>query len=111
MTDLIILLLVLVLVFALGALWGAWHTTNTVIQRMVDDPNEFKRILAQIDRIQTVPENQSMTQLVRAEWHDDLCYLYDTEDHFLAQGTTLTQALELAQKRYPQQAFRLNSQD
>lgn len=109
MTDLFITILVLVLVFALGALWGAWHTTNTVIQRMVDDPDEFKQILAQIDRIKLDPVSSSSTQLVRVEWHDDHCYLYDTDDHFLAQGTTEAQALELAQKRYPQQAFRLNS--
>ena len=103
------IILALVVGFILGALWGAWTSTHNIVDHISQDPHRFRKLLDEIEQIHL--DQPKVTHRVRAEWHDDHCYLYDNQDQFLAQGITLTQALELANKRYPDQEFRLNEHE
>lgn len=97
---------------AIGFFWGVWRATQSFIERIIERPEEIKDLMS---RVQAAAENEpeskdSELQEYRTEWHDNVCYLYDHKDNFLAQGSSITEAMERAEKRFPKMklVFRLN---
>lgn len=97
---------------AIGFLWGVWRATQSFIERIIERPEEIRELMDRVN--QTVKEDtatsQPQEQEYRTEWHNNVCYLYDSKDNFLAQGSTIVEAMDRAEKRFPgmKLAFRLN---
>ena len=97
---------------AIGFLWGIWRATQSFIQRIIEQPEEIKDIMARVERIsKQEPEDSSTTieskHSVEAEFHQGVCYLYDHKGKFLAQGNTALDAIAAAEKRFPGMKFTL----
>ncbi len=96
---------------AIGFMWGVWRATQSFIERIINEPEEFKELLAKIDSaVKDEPKKESIEQDYRTEWHQGVCYLYDSKDNFMAQGSSITEAMHNAEKRFPglKLNFRLN---
>jgi len=97
---------------AIGFLWGVWRATQSFIQRIIDHPEEIKEIMRKVsDSVQhDTEEPKTLEQEYRTEWHENVCYLYDHKDNFLAQGNSVTEAMERAEQRFPglKLNFRIN---
>jgi hypothetical protein len=104
------LLVGIIVGFAIGAFWGIWHATSSMFDRMAANPQEFKTLIEKIQQLQSNTEQTGDPKRspIRIEWHSEVCYLYDSNDRFLAQGSSVTEALALANKRFPKRDFRLN---
>ena len=102
---------------AIGFLWGVWRATQSFIERIIERPDDIREIMAKVEQIQRDDEEQATTdqelQPVRAEFINNVCYLYDANDQFLAQGDSATAAIQAAKKRFPDMTFaiRLNDTD
>jgi hypothetical protein len=108
----------------IGFLWGVWRATQGFIERIMNEPEEIKDLMSRMEKINRDAEQElsllekESKQLnqennnnhVRAEFHQGVCYLYDHNDNFLAQGSTAIDAIAEAKKRFPEMAFsfRLN---
>lgn len=97
---------------AIGFFWGVWRATQGFIQRIIENPDEIRELMDKVDRTvkEEVSKKQSKEEVYRTEWHNDVCYLYDSKDNFLAQGSSITEAMDRAEKRFPglKLTFRLN---
>lgn len=100
---------------AIGFLWGVWRATQSFIERIIERPEEIREIMDRVNRAvqQEQTENTEQEQLNEAyttEWHDDVCYLYDSRGNFMAQGSTVIEAMSKAEQRFPGMKldFRLN---
>lgn len=93
----------LLLGIALGFIWGVWRATQGFIQRIVENPDDIRELMDRVDRTvkEEVIKKQPKEEEYRTEWHDDVCYLYDSKDNFLAQGSSVNEAMERAEKRFP----------
>jgi hypothetical protein len=97
---------------AIGFIWGIWRATQSFIERIMERPEEIRELMTKVEQIHR-DADQEIEQLqqtetsneIRAEFHQGVCYLYDHNDQFLAQGETVTQALTAAEKRYPDMKF------
>jgi len=101
---------------ALGFLWGIWRATQSFIQRIIEQPEEIREIMSRVERIskEEEPEIQSpkiKSNEVRVEFHQGVCYLYDHNDKFLAQGATAVDAIRSAEQRFPGMTFSLRLND
>ncbi len=94
-----------------GFIWGVWKSTQSFIERIIERPEEIREIMDRVKKIndesqtETKEEVQSSTNNVRAEFHQGVCYLYDHNDKFLAQGATPSDAIDAAKKRFPDMKF------
>ena len=101
----------------IGFLWGVWRATQSMIERMVHSPEEIKDLMEKIDRTVREEHNQSQSatsdQEYRTEWHQGVCYLYDHNDNFMAQGSDIIEAMKNAEQRFPglKLNFRINDPD
>jgi len=87
---------------AIGFLWGVWRATQSFIQRIVEQPEEIRELMERVNRtVQEEVKTPRREQEYRTEWHDNVCYLYDNKDNFLAQGNSVTEAMERAEQRFP----------
>lgn len=102
---------------SIGFIWGIWRATQTFIERIMERPEEIRELLAQVERAHVEVRAEMaeeararVTEEVRAEFHNDHCYLYDHNDQFLAQGPTVNDAIQAAERRFPDMkfSFRLN---
>lgn len=84
---------------AIGFLWGVWRATQSFIQRIIEQPEEIRELMTRVN--QTVKEETVQESTYRTEWHDNVCYLYDNKDNFLAQGNSVIEAMERAEQRFP----------
>ena len=79
--------------------WGRWVQWRLTIQRMASDPKRFADILGRLDAIQQADAlGDQITRIeLRAEWHNDICYLYrkDTNE-FVGQGQDVDSAIQNA---------------
>lgn len=86
-----------------GFIWGVWRTTQSVIERIMERPEEIRDIIQRVEAMRDQgPDRSAEVQEFKTEWHDDVCYLYDHDDRFLAQGSSVTEAIERAQRRFPE---------
>lgn len=100
-----------------GFIWGVWRATQSFIERIIERPEEIQEIMNRVKtasqevRTEMAQESGELpSNEIKAEFHDGVCYLYDHNDKFLAQGPTVTDAIDLAKKRFPGMKFnyRLN---
>jgi MFS superfamily sulfate permease-like transporter len=101
---------------AIGFFWGIWRATQSFIERIVNEPEEIRELMNRVNKSvkeETDKLKESTEQDYRTEWHDGQCYLYDSKDNFLAQGETIIEAMDRAEKRFPELKlnFRLNTSD
>lgn len=105
----------LILGITIGFIWGVWRATQSFIERIIERPDEIREIMSKVekiaeeDRIESKEEPANSND-IRAEFHQGVCYLYDHNDRFLAQGATATEAMTNAERRFPELKlrFRLN---
>jgi hypothetical protein len=105
----------------IGFIWGVWRATQSFIERIIERPDEIREIMRRVQEIDNNEEtlNKELQQKkenksdIRVEEHHGVYYLYDKSDKFLAQGPSLTEALDAAEKRFPNRKFyyRLNLPD
>lgn len=107
-------LTILVVGVVIGFVWGVWNTTHSMLAKLSEQPELFRGLL---DRIESMKEAEQttgdeQTQPVVVEWSGQSVYLYDSEGQFLAQANTVSDAMDAAQKRFPNMKFyiRLNDQ-
>ncbi len=100
---------------AIGFIWGVWRATQSFIERIIERPEEIREIMARVEKIAQEDkleskEESATSNEIRAEFHQGVCYLYDHNDKFLAQGATASEAMNNAEKRFPnlKLTFRLN---
>ncbi len=105
---------------SLGFFWGVWRATQSFIERIMERPEEIREIMSRVEKIHQESDQEieqaaisATTNEVRAEFHQGVCYLYDHNDQFLAQGATASDAMDAAKKRFPDMKFyyRLNDAD
>ena len=94
----------------IGFLWGVWRATQSFIQRIIEQPEEIREIMERVERVsQDQPEVKANTSKekndVQAEFHQGVCYLYDHKGKFLAQGSTVNEAITAAEQRFPGMTF------
>lgn len=99
---------------AIGFFWGIWRATQSFIERIIERPEEIREIMQRVEQVSKEEQQESTTTEPKAdikiEKHNDVVYLYDQDDTFLAQGPDITSALTAAQRRFPDRKFyyRLN---
>lgn len=96
----------LIIGISIGFVWGVWRATQSFIERIITKPEEIKEIMHRVAEISETDlssesEPNQNAQPVRAEFIDNVCYLYDSTDNFLAQGPTVTDAITAAERRFP----------
>jgi hypothetical protein len=95
---------------AIGFIWGVWRATQGFIQRIIEKPEEIREIMSRVQKISKEESEDAKTITnvrsdVKIEEHQGVVYLYDNNDEFLAQGTSVTDALDAAEKRFPNRKF------
>jgi hypothetical protein len=95
---------------AIGFIWGVWRATQGFIQRIIEKPEEIREIMSRVQKISKEELEDAKTTTntqsdVKIEEHQGVVYLYDNNDEFLAQGTSITDALDAAERRFPNRKF------
>ena len=100
MSDILLNILYFAIVF-----WIGWRVRTAVIMyHLSEDPDRMIKILNQIKEINAQPKTEELksTGDVKIEHHNGHVYLFETAtDRFLAQGATITEAIEIMDKRFP----------
>jgi hypothetical protein len=105
-----------------GAFYVGWVVRGAVIlNNLSEDPDRIIRILEDIKKINDAEaagiKGEDALALVnstkvRAEVVGDVFYLYGLEDNeFISQGSSIEDAVKLAQKRFPNKNFWLEKQN
>jgi hypothetical protein len=96
----------LFLVFVVGVVVGwLWHA-KLVFRKIAEDPDRMIRMLQAVKIIKLDNSDDQPFEL-KVERHNDAIYLFRNDtNEFLAQGTTLQEALELVNKRFPDMNFK-----
>lgn len=92
-------------VFKLGERKGGMD----VVRRVIENPAEIERIARNARSYIAQEENKSKgeEEPIRVERHGDQLYIYTKNtDEFLAQGSTLQEALTRIELRFPDRKFR-----
>ena len=101
-------ILFLFLAMLIGYIVGWHHHAFTTIRRMIENPEIYAELLSKLKEVdlETIEEAKKETK-IRTEMFEGQWYIYDDET-FLAQGKSLSEALDNAEKRFPgQYEFRL----
>jgi len=93
--------LLLIVFFLFGIFIGWTSHARAMMVKMTADPNAIIDLLKRLKEVQTEIDEVDQEQEYRTEWHNDVCYLYDSKDNFLAQGSTIIEAMDRAEKRFP----------
>jgi hypothetical protein len=102
LTDLFLILLV----FWAGYVWGKHVTVMRMLDNIINNPDNLARAIKDIKAIQEDKEDSQEEGQLVVERHDDQIYLYDKENHeFLAQGSSLQEALDHVDKRFPNRKY------
>lgn len=86
---------------SIGFVLGVYRATQGFIERIVNQPEEIKQLMARLDSLNKTEEIQSKDDIYKIEWHDNICYIYDSNDNFVAQGASEEEAHSKAVKRFP----------
>lgn len=101
-------ILFILLFFGMGLVIGWIRATNFILGKIISDPEGFLNALKQANLHDNEIEAEIKTdeRFLKIEKIEGQLYLYDKETNdFLAQGTTLEDALEKVQKRFPGKRF------
>ena len=105
-------LVLIIIGFALGWIWGIWRTTRNMLERIAQHPELFEGLL---QRLKSMQKDEAagldpLSQGVVTEWVGDRVFLYRQDTHaFLAQGDTITEALAAAEQRFPEYKFTIRT--
>ena len=89
-----------------GFLIGYWFANYRLIARLLSNPDGVIKLLEKYKREDSTVEGPDFNPL-RVEKHASMIYLFnDKTNEFLAQGTTLQEALDLVNKRFPDMNFK-----
>ena len=85
--------------------WLGWRVRTAIIMyHLSENPDHMIKILNQIKELNAKSETKSETKNgdVKIEHHNGHVYLFETEtDRFLAQGATISEAIDVMDKRFP----------
>lgn len=100
----------ILLIFVSGFIVGWFLHARSMLTRITQDPDKIISLLEKY-KIAKAEMDQSESTLtateVRVEKIGSMFYLYSTNNNeFLAQGTSIEDALEAIKKRYPDQNFK-----
>lgn len=105
-------LVLIIIGFALGWLWGIWRTTRSMLERVAQHPELFEGLLQRLKSMKQ-DETEGLDPLalgVVTEWVGDRVFLYREDTHeFLAQGDTISQAVATAEQRFPELKFNIRA--
>lgn len=106
-------LLGIIIGISIGFLWGVWRATQSFIQRIIESPEEIRELMTKVDTAVKSETEPAVKEEFRTEWHQGICYLYDNQDNFMAQGADVIEAMKNAEKRYPKLnlTFRIKDPD
>ena len=80
---------------------GYWFANYRLIARRLSNPDTAIKLLERYKQ-EDAADNVTAPKPLRVERHADMVYLFNDEtNEFLAQATTLQEALELVNKRFP----------
>ena len=102
------LLIILIFVFVLGYFIGWTGHAKQLFDRLTENPDEMIRLLNEYKKSSEieVKEDTGSAREVEVEHINNIFYLYAKDNgQFLAQATTLDEALVLIEKRFPNQTF------
>lgn len=90
----------LIIGISIGFVWGVWRATQSFIERIINQPEEIKEIMRRVQStaVESTLNTEELTAF--AELHQGVYYLYDDQHRFLAQGTTINEALDQAERRF-----------
>jgi hypothetical protein len=98
-----------IIFFFVGFLCGWFWHARTMLKRILQNPQEMITLLEKYkvenDKVQTTVGDS--IRPVKVEKHGEQFYLYaDDNGEFLAQGSSMEEALDIIAKRFPDQNFR-----
>ena len=103
---------ILFFVFIIGFVAGWLNHAYAFFQKCKSNPDELIELLTKYKKVNQTSEKvqtseQEDTSDIKVERHGDQLYIYTAEDdEFLAQGSTLQDALDNVQRRYPGRVFK-----
>lgn len=98
--------LTLIMFFVGGMIVGAFYLYKIVMHNVSENPRKMIDILEKIERLndkeQKIDQQDNNLNDIKTEIHHGVTYLFDKHtDEFLAQGTSFNDALDIANKRFP----------
>jgi hypothetical protein len=105
--DLLVNLILLLLAFWIGYRLGKTSVAVNMARLFITDPNKMRQMMADIERVarDAQLEDTAQDQMTVVKDQEQF-YLYrKSNNEFLAQGSTLKEALDLVAKRFPQENF------
>jgi len=106
MENLLIDLLLFAIVFGAGVVWGKKITVMRIAQNIADNPDNMANVLNKL-KASRLEEDDEIELDILVERHEDQIYLYDSLDNeFLAQGSSLQEAIDRVGKRFPDRKYR-----
>jgi hypothetical protein len=99
-----------IVIFVIGFVFGWYIHSWKITKRILEDPEHMIQMLESYKKAKINLENVSSwdgTREVIVEKHGPMLYIFakDTNE-FLAQGPTLQDALDILEKRFPNQTFK-----
>ena len=92
-----------------GFMLGYWFANYRLIARLLSNPDGVIKLLEKYKREDLMAEetDEAGATPLRVERHANVLYVFNAEtNEFLAQGTTLQEALEIVKKRFPYTNFK-----
>jgi len=98
------------LIFILGV-WVGWNVNAwRIMRKLIEHPEQVIKTLEKLKEIKKEVEqedNPACGREMRVERHGEQLYLFAKDNNeFLAQGTTLQEAIANVEKRFPDQNFK-----
>ena len=95
------------LIFAVGVYIGwKWHT-YTMLKNIISDPTRMIRLMENLKKLDELDEDDRELVEVEIERVDNVYFIYSKiSKEFLAQGTSVEEALESVHSRFPNQTFK-----
>jgi hypothetical protein len=100
-------IIVILFVFIFGFVFGWLRASKSILDKILGDPDSMMNLLKKYKdaKDDEVGDNVSVREL-RVEKHGEQLYLFDKDSNeFLAQGSTLQEAIANVEKRFPDQTF------
>ena len=94
-----------------ACVWVGWHLRGIMLlKNILRDPDRMIKLIEDVKRIdlnEDTKKQNSGARRIRVEKHGEELYLFaEDNDEFLAQGSTLQEALDRIEKRFPGDNFK-----
>lgn len=106
-------LLVILAAFIAGFLIGYWRGLHKLAEKMLQDPDNFARLIQQVKKAKESAKldddmKNDRETVIDMEREQGQYYAYATTGEFLAQGQDFRAVFETIKKRFPNRSFRVN---